>query len=399
MPSSTNAFDHLPPSEADPLDLIRLHLATLYHAGLGRTLLDRHGSAQAVLRLPPDALREVPGMKESVIEKLVCRSISSFAREEVRRARNLGVSILSWGAQSYPTALAELSAMPVLLYARGSLQGTALPQDAVGVVGSRKPTPYGIAQAQRFACSLAARGISVVSGLALGIDGEAHRAALDAGGSTVAVLGSGLGRIYPGAHCQLAERIVSSARGMLLSEFPLLAAPKSFHFPMRNRILSGLSRAVLVIEAGEKSGSLITVAHALEQGKTVYVLPGRVDRPESLGCLRLLMDGASPVITPQDVLPGLGRSEAPGMPGGSDSAPERLPGKFGARLSELFASEDTWQADELAGRLEAPAHEVLRELSRLELDGFLRRLPGGAYQPVEQVRAGRSNMEVDTRQT
>jgi DNA processing protein len=168
----------------------------------------------------------------------------------------------------------------------------------------------------------------------------------------------------------------------LITEFPFDAAPKSFHFPMRNRVLSGFSFAVLVVEAGEKSGSLITVNHALDQGKSIYVVPGRVDRPEAQGCLRLLMEGAAPVVTPDDVLPGVGapRSTAvAGNRGVEGGGTPRLTGPFGPRLEALFEEEDTWHPDQLTERLGAPPAEILTELSRLELEGELRRWPGGVY--------------------
>lgn len=369
-----------PRAFGDPIvDSLRLHLATLYQAGLARALVERFQNAEGVLRSPKAALLQVPGLKKPVLERLFAPATLAWAKDEASRARDAGVEILAWGSAHWPAPLDELPQMPILLYARGRVAPFPADPGSVGVIGSRRATPYGLAQARRFSEELARRGLVIVSGLALGVDGEAHRAALDVGGATIGVLGSGLHRMYPPEHRELADRMISSGRGLLLSELPLEAAPKSFHFPMRNRLLSGLSRAILVIEAGEKSGSLITVTHALEQGKHVYALPGRVDRPESMGCLRLLMDGASPVLSPEDVLPGTASPPAPRSLPLDRVERKRLPGKLGAKLDLLFAEEDSWSADTIAERLETSPGVILAELCRLELDGFLRRLPGGFF--------------------
>lgn len=261
----------------------------------------------------------------------------------------------------------------------------------VGIVGTRRPTLYAARQARRFAVGLARRGFTVASGLAAGVDGEAHRGALEAGESTVAVLGSGLDRIYPPQHVGLARAILDSGRGAVITELPFGAAPLSQHFPPRNRIISGLCRAVLIVEAGERSGSLITARYALDQGKSVYVVPGRI-APETLGGLRLLEDGATPALAPGDVLPDVlpaGRAQdledipRDGPPEGSREGPcgraRPLDGLLGEGLALLFREEDAWHADRIAERLGRPPAAVLAELGRLEIAGILERVPGGAY--------------------
>jgi len=225
-----------------------------------------------------------------------------------------------------------------------------------------------------FAAGLTHRGFTVVSGLAAGVDGEAHRASLASGGSTVAVLGAGLDRIYPYQHRQLAHSILESGRGALVTEFPFSSPPRSFHFPLRNRILSGLSDALLVVEAGERSGSLITASHALQQGRTIYVVPGRIG-PEAIGGLRLLADGATPALEPADVLPFCGNPLVPEV----QARATPLGGPYGLALDRLFREEDAWHPDQIAERLGAPPAAILAELTRLELEGLLERLPGGAY--------------------
>jgi DNA processing protein len=385
----------LPPPDEGLVDWIHVHLATLYEYGLGTRLVDSFGGPAAVLSRSPRVLAS-SGVQPAVIARLKSAAVRAAAIREHGRARAEGVALLCWSGADYPEPLKALPAMPLLLFARGWLP----PADAspagwgpgVGVVGSRRPSLYGVRQARRFAGALARRGFAIVSGLAAGIDGEAHRAALAAGGRTIAVLGSGLGKVYPREHSGLAREIAAHPLGLLLSEFPFDAAPRSFHFPLRNRILSGLSAAILVVEAGERSGSLITVRHALEQGRAVYIVPGRVDSPESLGCLRLLADGAAPAIEPDDVLPGVepaGRRAAatapagagtPGGPGSrADAFRKEVDGPLAPGIDLLFAEEDAWHPDHIAERLGLDACVVVAELSRLELEGYLVRVAGGLY--------------------
>jgi len=407
-----------PPQFPDDLvERLRVHISTLYHGTLGRRLLERFGRAADVLRQPRPVLRSFPGMSPGVLERLASRETEKLAWAEVRRAADAGVRFLCWGEPDYPLLLKGLEDVPPVIYLRGSVgvlspPAAEEPRDpdppaaglpvlggqaalltarwppAVGIVGSRHPTPYGILQARRFAVALARRGFTVVSGLAAGIDGEAHRASLEAGGATVGVLGCGLTRVYPRQHADLIRRIVESGRGAVLTEFPFLTPPRSFHFPLRNRILSGLSDAVLIVEAGERSGSLITARHALEQGRPIYVVPGRVG-PEALGGLRLIADGAYPALGPEDILPGCILPSAVGRVGAglgsgppedcSVGSPASLDGPYGARLEELFREEDAWHPDLLVERLGDRASHILAELTRLEMEGLLERLPGGCF--------------------
>lgn len=330
-----------------------------------------------------------------MLEQILAPRAAEAAAAEIERTARAGARIVLQGRPGYPHPLLPLAEMPLVLYARGRVpecfdstgveEGAPVP--AVAVVGSRHPTPYGSRQARRLAGGLVRRGFCVVSGLARGIDAEAHAAALEQGGFTVAVLGSGLGRMYPPDHEDLARRIVESGQGALLTEFPISSTPMSFHFPMRNRILSGLSEAVLVVEAGEKSGSLITVRHALDQGKAVYVVPGRIG-PEAMGCLRLLAEGAAVALEPEDILPSVVPAVLPSAPGPagvasiareSEGRAGTGPSPMGAGLRALFEQEDAWHPDDMAERLQVPLPDLLAELSRLELDGTLRRLPGGWY--------------------
>jgi DNA processing protein len=348
----------------------------LYHGGLGQCLLERFDNPEGVFRQSEDALRSIPGIRQSVLERLASATLRRVASEEVRRAREEGVHLLFWRQAGYPRRLWDLETMPLVLYVQGleeAIHGEAQGAPSVGIVGSRRPTPYGLKQTDRLATGLAHRGLTIVSGLASGVDGQAHRSCLEAGGRTVAVLGSGLDRPYPRQHCRLLEDILRGAGGAVVSEFPFGTSPRSFHFPMRNRILSGLSDALVVVEAGERSGSLITARHALDQGRTVYVVPGRIAE-ESIGGLRLLVDGATPVLDAGDILPGI-----PGPQPGPPAPVRRLDGPLGPRLEECFGEDDAWYPDRLAERLGTSAPAILAELGRLETEGQLERLPCGAY--------------------
>jgi len=269
---------------------------------------------------------------------------------------------LTPGLPRWPTELDSIEHPPTELWLCGRAELLER-RPRVAVVGTRSPTSYGELQAALLAAFLARIGVTVVSGMARGIDGIAHRAALDAGGATLAVLGSGVDRPWPPG--ELAERMLRE--GCLLSEFPPGQTPRRHHFPWRNRLIAGLSSAVVVVEAAHASGSLITARWAVDQGRAVFAIPGRVDHPMARGCHRLLREGAELLESPADLLPALGfeRAEEP-------SAPASHP-----LLAALRG--ETLSADELALRLERPVAEVLVALVEFELDGAVARGPGGLY--------------------
>jgi DNA processing protein len=270
---------------------------------------------------------------------------------------------LAPGLPAWPAELDSIEHPPPELWLRGRVEHLER-RPRVAIVGTRSPTPYGELQAARLAVFLARTGVTVVSGMARGIDGIAHRAALDAGGVTLAVLGSGVDRPWPPG--ELAERL--SSEGCLLSEFPPGQAPRRHHFPWRNRLIAGLASAVVVVEAAHASGSLITARWAVDQGRAVFAVPGRVDHPMSRGCHRLIREGAELLESPADLLSALGfegREEAPAA-----VAPDPL-------LAALRG--ETLTADELALRLERPVSEVLVALVEHELAGSVVRGPGGLY--------------------
>lgn len=359
-------------------ELLHLHIATLYHPGVGVRLVETFGGPASVLSQPSHILGRTPGVTSSILQKLRSSRLREQGREEARVVSAERIFVHAWGTPEYPPELLHLVDRPLVLFTTAPLHAESQDRSIaarLAVVGTRRPSLYGARQCTRFVSAVSRHGLEIVSGLARGIDGRAHEAALDTGAPTTAILGCGLGRIYPPEHRSLANRIRSSPGSRLVSELPFGATPRSFHFPMRNRILVGVARCLFVIEAGERSGSLITVRHALDQGKTVFVLPGRVDSEEARGCLRLLSDGAAVAIEPDDILlefPELARLAAE-LP---NSVPEQALGKA---LVAAFAQTDAWHPNALAAHLKLPLTETLQLLNRLELEGHVRRVPGGHY--------------------
>ena len=284
--------------------------------------LERYGDPGTVAHdLPLAAFRELPRRSRRLDAGLIARErrgLRRRAEKELRLCRRAGVRPLAWPDPDYPAVLRELPDPPPILYVRGRLPHRAL---RVAVVGSRTPTTYGRRIAAGLASGLAARGVEVVSGGARGIDTLAHRGALEARGATVAVLGSGLGEPYPEENTALFGEIAE--KGAVVSEFPMRKRPDPGHFPRRNRLISALSAAVVVVEAAERSGSLITAGFALDQGREVLAVPGPVSSPKSTGCNRLIQQGAKLVQNIDDILeelPPIYLTALPrgGAPAGSD---------------------------------------------------------------------------------
>jgi len=240
------------------------------------------------------------GIDSKTIDGFLEQRASITPQQELERLDRLRIQAITWNDKAYPPLLREIDYAPSVLYVRGTL--TEADQFALAVVGTRNLSTYGQQVTERIVTELAKGQVTVVSGLAHGIDTVAHKAALDAGGRTLAVLASGLDTIYPAENLGLARRIVESGQGALLSEFPLGVRPESGNFPARNRIISGLSLGVLVVEAPEKSGALITARRALEQGRDVFAVPGSILSSRSAGVNKLIQDGARPVMDVKDIL-------------------------------------------------------------------------------------------------
>jgi DNA processing protein len=302
---------------------------------------------------------------------------------ELLRMENQRVRLLRRGTPPYPATLETIALPPDLLYVRGTLEPRDA--DAVAIVGSRHCTSYGVRVAERMASDLARAGFTVVSGLARGIDGAAHRGALAARGRTLAVLAGGLSKIYPPEHAQLADEV--AAAGALLTESSMLMEPMAGMFPARNRIISGLVRAVVLVEAAEKSGALITATHAAEQGREVFAVPGPVDSPTSAGTLMLLRKGAKLARNADDILEDL-RGIAPltergGKAVAAPTAPEPPPGldPLQRRIWDALIAEPR-HIDELSRDLTTPIAELSRALMMLEMRRGVRRLPGNRFERV-----------------
>ena len=296
------------------------------------------------------------------------RDARRWAEATLAAAAKRGLQLLVARTPGYPERLWEIHDPPIVLWTRGT---AAIHPRSVAIVGSRRSTPAGLMIARQLGGDLAAAGWTVVSGMALGVDGAAHEAALDAGGETIAVLGCGADIVYPHEHRALAERIV--ARGRILSEFPPGAAPRPWHFPLRNRIISGLVSAVVVVEASERSGSLITARLAIEQGRDVLAVPGSAASGRYRGSHALIRDGARLVETVDDVL-----DELEGVSRGSRS-------RQGDNLQPLSELEETmalgepYSADDLAALTGRPAPDLLAELGSLEVQGRIGRVGGGNF--------------------
>ncbi|MEP6998825.1 MAG: DNA-processing protein DprA, partial [Betaproteobacteria bacterium] len=281
----------------------------------------------------------------------------------------------AWDDPAYPRALLTITDPPPALHYAGNLE--LLNRPAVAIVGSRNATPQGRQNAEAFAVALAEAGLTIVSGLAQGIDAAAHRGGLAGAGKSIAVVGTGIDRIYPAGNKALAHRLAES--GGLLSQFTLGTPPLPGNFPRRNRVISGLVRGVLVVEATPNSGSLITARFAAEQGREVFAIPGSIHSPFSKGCHRLIKDGAKLVETASDVLEelGLGPAVAPGRPATGSSSPDG----DAARVLEALG-HDPVSVDTLAERTGLAASAIAALLVELELAGQVALLPGGAFQRV-----------------
>lgn len=332
-----------------------------------RKLLAAFGLPEAIFAAGRLEARSVIGDKADLL-------LDSAPTEAIEHglawASQPGQSIITLADASYPPALLEIADPPSVLYVRGNPD--LLHRRGIAVVGSRNATPQGIQTAESFARHLAAQGLCIVSGLALGIDAAAHRGALAAQGETVAVIGTGADRIYPARNKELA--IAIAERGAIVSEFPLGTPAVAYNFPRRNRIISGLARGVLVVEAAPESGSLITARLAAEQGREVFAIPGSIHSPVARGCHKLIKQGAKLVETAQDILEELGNFAAAPMPAAAPSAtPDESP-----ILAAL--GHDPCSLDDLVERTGQSADQLLPELLSLELGGSLAPLPGNRYQ-------------------
>jgi DNA processing protein len=369
---------------------LRLALTPGVGNDTARKLMAAFGPPASLFEAPTAALLEYAGPRiakalahpPAELEGQLASTVAWLQQEQPGVPRR----VLHLADPDYPPSLLNIEDPPLLLYVLGAIR---LPWPAaIAVVGSRNPTPQGQANAHQFGRSLAQAGLTVVSGLALGIDGAAHEGAIEGAApdqlATIAVVGTGLDSVYPRQHEELAARIAQ--RGLIVSEYPLGTAPLSANFPRRNRIISGLSEGTLVVEAALRSGSLITARMALEQGKDVFAIPGSIHSTQSRGCHQLLRQGAKLVESAQDVLEEL----RPGVASGAgaravppSSSPAASTGAA-ARLLDALGF-DPVSLDALVDRTGTSAAELQAHLLELELDGRVARLPGGLFQRIAAV--------------
>jgi len=322
-------------------------------------------------------LEQVEGLHRDAIDGIVAFSDWAEIDEEIERARDAGIAIVPFTNPNYPARLRTIADPPPFLYVKGNI----LTDDdkAVAIVGSRSASEYGRRVARDLARGLASLGFTVVSGMARGIDGSAHESALQAGGRTIAVLGSGVERAYPAEHETLYRRI--GENGAVLSELPIGTRPLAFNFPARNRLISGLSLGVVIVEATEKSGSLITATLAVEQGREVFAVPGEVGSSRSRGAHRLIRQGAKLVESVDDIIEEIAPQLLDRTGSATQRAPRVLPQNASDATRTIFAllQENTLQVDQVIERTGMSAAQVLETLLDLELQGLLRQLPGKIY--------------------
>jgi len=348
-----------------------------------RRLLDAFGSPVDVFKAASQKLAEAAGLTPFLARAVLAAPGQMDPLAEIRRADTLGIRIMTMADEDYPASLRAIPDPPCILYVKGDL----LPCDAnaLAVVGSRGASLYGLSSARMFGSRLSEYGLTIVSGLARGIDTAAHRAVLDASGRTIAVLGSGLECIYPPENEEMFRQIAST--GAVISQFPLRMPPLPQNFPMRNRIISGLSKGVLVVEASAKSGALITARCALEQGREVFALPGEVGRENAYGVNALIKDGACLVMRPEEILevlkpllsfPQEPRPEQEIDPPQRDAWEDEDPREH---VRDVWQSLDGEPAhiDNIAQKTGLSIPEILSILVELELKGVVRRFPGQSF--------------------
>jgi DNA processing protein len=359
------------PHEAGLAAWLRLTLIP----GLGgqsvRKLLAAFGLPEQVLAASRSSIASAVG--DEIASRILAQADADAVERALEWATQPGHTVITLADVSYPRQLLEIPDPPPLLYVRGDV--ALLSRPSLAIVGSRNATPQGLANAENFARAFSQSGLTIVSGLALGVDAAAHRGALDGQGSTIGVLGTGVDIFYPARNAALAARI--AAEGVVVSEFPLGTPATASNFPRRNRLISGLARGVLIVEAAMSSGSLITARLAAEQGREVFAIPGSIHSPLTKGCHALIKQGAKLVESAGDVLEELGAAATLASTGGATSARSLDPASA-AVLDAL--GHDPCDLDTLAGRVGLTAGELSSILLGLELDGSVSCLPGGRYQ-------------------
>ena len=340
-----------------------------------RAMLDFFGDVQSIWNAPADTLRNI-GLPTTVIENLIKFRSDVCLDEIFERIQKQNIQVLIWDDDDYPVRLREINNPPPVLYVRGKI--STEDEWSVAVVGTRRISPYGHQVAERIAAKLASSGLTVVSGLALGVDTVAHQTSLSAGGRSLAVLGSGVDRIYPSQNRALADKLIE--KGALISDYAPGTPPEANNFPPRNRIISGLSLATVVVEAGLKSGALITANFALEQGREVFAVPGNIFAPQSRGPNRLIQNGAHPLLDPQEILEILDLTRV------TEQREARVVLPSNAAEAQVFGilGHEPMHVDDVCTQADLPIDQVIATLAFMELKGMVRQVGGMRYTAIRE---------------
>ena len=354
--------------------LIALNMLPKIGPVRARRLMEACGGAAGVLRAGTVTLQKVNGIGRETAEIIQKWEEHTDVAGELKRMTEMGLTLFTEHDEAWPENFRQMHDAPLLLYVWGKIE--TRDKSAIGVVGSRKATVYGLTCAKKFAFQLAHAGVTVLSGLARGIDTAAHEGAVAAKGRTIAIIGSGLARLYPPENQALAERI-AGGHGAVVSEFPILTEPDKQTFPQRNRLVSGWSQGILVVEAPAWSGALITANNAADQGRTVYAIPGPVDRPTSAGCNKLIQNGARLVIDAADILDDM-NALLPDARSPAEAPVNQSPPSLSETEQSLWdaLAEGETQMDTIIARTGLPAATASSQLMRMELKRLVKQLPG-----------------------
>ena len=367
----TKRLDNLPMTSTEACIALNM-LPTMGPVRL-RKLLEVFQMPERILAARRDDLRKVDGVGREVVDQISNWETVVDLPAELRRINDFGARVITQFSPQYPKSLREIHSPPIVLYVWGEIQDRD--HHAIGIIGARRTTHYGTESAKKLAYQLAYSGLTVISGLARGIDTAAHQGALAAKGRTIAVIGSGLSKLYPPENKALAQRI-GNGNGAVVSEFSMEIEPDRQTFPMRNRIISGWSHGILVVEAGANSGALITASQALEQGRSVYAVPGHINAPSAIGSNRLIQQGAKLVMDAHDILDDLQIlvPEAKPAPGTAARPLPELNDQERRVYDAIEASETP--IDQIASECDLPSSTVSSILLALELKRLVKQLPG-----------------------
>jgi len=363
-------------------EFVALHLIDDLGAKRIRLLLQHVEHPQLIFRLERHELESIRGIGPKTSKDIVSFNDWDEVDRILEKTDRIGAEIMTYWDEDYPILLREIYDPPLMLWIRGDRK--VLGTDSIAIVGTRKAGKYGRKMARHFAKGLVKDGLSIISGLAYGIDGAAHRATVDAGGKTVAVLGSGIDWIYPGDHKGLALDIVESG-GAVISEFPLGAAPEMGHFPVRNRIVSGMSLGTLVVESGIEGGSMITATSALDQNREVFVIPHRLGHPNSEGCNSLIQRGLGKLVQNVDdileeISVHISRNKEHSFIQKEKNWKSEDLDDLSTNICEVIQEKTSIHIDELAEYLEMPAHQLLSKLLELEMQNCVKQTAGKNFE-------------------